>query len=104
MIIATVVFGIIVAIHGGVKQTKPAFTDKKAALSIFLGTIFGPFVGVGFSLVAVQMTSSGVASTLMALSPIIILLPAWLWQKQKITKFEIAGAITSVIGVAMFFL
>ena len=104
MVIATVVFGIIVALHGGVKQTKPAFTDKKAAISIFLGTIFGPFVGVGFSLMAVQMTNSGVASTLMALAPIIILLPAWLWQKQKITKFEIIGAITSVIGVAMFFL
>ena len=102
MVIATVVFGIIVALHGGIKQTKPAFTDKKAALSIFLGTIFGPFVGVGFSLVACSSLSTEIP--IMALSPIIILLPAWLWQKQKITKFEIAGAITSVIGVAMFFL
>ena len=43
-------------------------TDVVAALE---------FVGVGFSLMAVQYTEAGIASTLMALTPIIIILPSY---------------------------
>ena len=70
----------------------------------FKTTIFGPFVGVGFSLMAVQYTEAGIASTLMALTPIIIILPSyWLFQ-QKITWKAVVGAFISVIGVSLFFL
>jgi drug/metabolite transporter (DMT)-like permease len=67
-------------------------------------TIFGPFVGVGFSLMAVQYTSAGIASTLMALTPIIIILPSYWLFRQPITWRSVAGAVISVIGVSMFFM
>ena len=67
-------------------------------------TISGPFIGVSLSLMAVNYTEAGIASTLMALTPIIILLPAYLFFKQKITWMEIIGAFISVIGVSLFFL
>jgi len=78
--------------------------DKKAMASATGGTIFGPFLGVSFSLMAVQYTEAGIASTLMALTPIMILIPSYLIFKQKITLREIAGAIISVLGVSLFFL
>lgn len=83
---------------------RPAFKDRSAMQAIFWGTVFGPFLGVSFSLMAVQYTESGIASTLMALTPIIIILPAVVWFKQKVTLTEIVGAIVSVIGVSLFFI
>ena len=79
-------------------------TDRKGMTAAVATTIFGPFVGVGFSLMAVQYTAAGIASTLMALTPIIIILPAWWMFKQPITARSVLGAVISVIGVSLFFL
>jgi drug/metabolite transporter (DMT)-like permease len=67
-------------------------------------TIFGPFVGVGFSLMAVQYTAAVIASTLMAMTPIIIILPSYWLFHQKITWKVVLGALISVLGVSLFFL
>ena len=78
--------------------------DRKGMTAAVATTIFGPFVGVGCSLMAVQYTAAGIASTLMALTPIIIILPArWLFG-QPITLKSVMGAIISVVGVSLFFL
>ena len=53
---------------------------------------------------AVQYTAAGIASTLMALTPIMILIPSHYMFHQRITWKEIMGACISVVGVAMFFL
>jgi drug/metabolite transporter (DMT)-like permease len=104
MIVGTISFLIILLITKKLHSVKPAFHDKKIGLSVVLGTIFGPFLGVAFSLMAVQYTESGIASTIMALTPIIIILPSVVILKQKITPLEIVGAIISVAGVSLFFL
>ena len=44
------------------------------------------------------------ASTLMALTPVFILLPEALVNKKKIKPREILGVLVSIAGVAMFFL
>ena len=81
-----------------------SISDRKGITAAVATTIFGPFVGVGFSLMAVQYTAAGIASTLMALTPIIIILPAWWLFKQPITARSVLGAVISVIGVSLFFL
>lgn len=78
--------------------------DVKGMRMLLLAVLFGPFLGVGFSLMAVQYTAAGIASTLMATTPIIILLPSWYFFHQPITAKVVAGAIISVIGVSLFFL
>ena len=53
---------------------------------------------------AVQYTGAGIASTLMALTPIIILLPSrWLFH-QQLTWRAVVGAVISVLGVGLFFM
>jgi len=69
-----------------------------------LGSFFGPFLGVSFSLIAIKLTEAGIASTIMALVPVLIIPPAVLFYKQKVTAAEITGAIISVAGVAVFFM
>ena len=53
-----------------------ALKDFKSMKAITIGTIFGPFIGVTLSLFAIQRTHTGVASALMALAPIIIIVPS----------------------------
>ena len=47
---------------------------------------------------------AGIASTLMALTPVLIILPYSFIYKQKIKLQEVFGTIVTIIGVAMFFL
>lgn len=81
-----------------------ATRNKDGMLLTSLGAFFGPFLGVSFSLVAVKYTEAGIASTIMALVPVFIIVPAVLFFKQKVTLPEMLGAIVSVAGVALFFL
>lgn len=78
--------------------------DYKGMGSALGATIFGPFIGVSFSLMAVQYTEAGIAATLMALTPIFILWPSHYFFKQQITFKEIIGAVISVLGVSLFFI
>ncbi len=71
---------------------------------ITLGAFFGPFLGVSFSLLAVQHTEAGVAATLMAISPVLIIAPSVIWFGEKVNWKEILGATITVGGVALFFL
>ncbi len=103
-IVAIIGFTIIISILGRWKNVRMTFSNKPAIKRIVLGSFFGPFLGVSFSLLAIQHTDVGIASTLMALVPVLIILPSVILFKQKVTLIEIAGAVLSVIGVAMFFI
>jgi drug/metabolite transporter (DMT)-like permease len=69
-----------------------------------MGSVFGPFLGVTLSLFAIQHTSAGAASTLMALTPVLIIPPSILILKHKIRLGEFLGAVIAVAGAALFFL
>ena len=97
-------FMVLLYMRKGLKPLSEALHDRKGLTVATATTIFGPFVGVGFSLMAVQYTAAGIASTLMAMTPIIILLPShWLFG-ERITWRTVLGAVISVVGVSLFFL
>ena len=77
--------------------------DHKGMNAALWATITGPFIGVSLSLMAVQYTEAGIASTLMALTPVLIIWPAHIFFRQQVTFKEVVGAIISVIGVSLFF-
>ena len=81
-----------------------ALKNGAAMKRITLGAFFGPFLGVSFSLLAVQHTQAGIAATLMAISPVLIIPPAIMLFGEKVNWKEILGAIITVGGVALFFL
>jgi drug/metabolite transporter (DMT)-like permease len=81
-----------------------AMQNGKAMKRLLVGAFFGPFLGVSFSLLAVKYTSTGVASALMSIVPVLIIAPAVIVFKEKITAKELVGAIVTVVGVATFFL
>ena len=71
---------------------------------IALGALFGPVLGVSASLLAVQRAEIGVASTLMALPPVIVLPISYFIFKEKIGWQAIAGTLLAIVGVAVLFL
>ncbi len=78
--------------------------DRKGMTFAVCATVTGPFIGVSLSLMAVQYTEAGIASTIMALTPVLILWPAHFFFKQRVTFKEVIGACISVMGVSLFFI
>ena len=97
-------FLILMALQKKGPELKSAIHDRKGLGYVLILTLFGPVLGVSLSLMAVRYTSAGIASTLMALTPVFILLPYALIYKQRIRFREIIGVIVSMTGVALFFL
>lgn len=91
-------------IMGRWKRVFLATRDKEGMTGITIGAIFGPFVGVALSLYAVQHTETGIASALMALTPIFIIVPSAILFKEKITARQVIGAVISIAGATIFFL
>jgi drug/metabolite transporter (DMT)-like permease len=97
-------FTIWLLVRGEGSKMRTSIHNHKGMLAMLTAVISGPFVGVGFSLMAVQYTAAGIASTIMATTPILILLPSYYLFHQKITWKGFIGACISVVGVSLFFL
>jgi drug/metabolite transporter (DMT)-like permease len=97
-------FAIIILVLNKTKLIRKAIKDKEGMKATTLGSFFGPFLGVSFSLLAVKYTETGIASTIMAIVPILIIPPSIIMFKQKFNTLEIFGAIISVGGVVLMFL
>ena len=97
-------FAIIIVILGKGGLIRKAFKSRPGMIGTGIGSVFGPFLGVSFSLLAVKYAATGVASTLMAIVPILIIPPSVIFFKQKLSWLEVAGAIISVGGVTLFFI
>jgi len=87
--------------HGS--QLIAAFRDRKALRIILLGSFFGPFLGVSLSLLAIQHTSTGVASTIMALVPVLVIWPSHILFHEPIRFREVVGALIAVAGTVLLF-
>lgn len=97
-------FFLILILRKDLGKVSAALKDRKGMTFATLTTFFGPFIGVSLSLMAVQYAKAGIASTLMALTPVLIIVPYAIMKHQRISFKEILGAFVTVAGVAMFFL
>ncbi len=97
-------FAVIILIMGRFGKVWEAVKHYSAMKRIALGSVFGPFLGVSFSLLAVQHTQAGIAATIMSIVPVLIIPPAIFLFHEKVNWKEILGAVITVGGVAIFFL
>jgi drug/metabolite transporter (DMT)-like permease len=97
-------FAIIILFTKRYGRVWKALQHKSAMKRVALGSVFGPFLGVSFSLLAIQHTKAGIAATIMSIVPVLIIPPAILFFHEKVNWKEIIGAIITVGGVAIFFL
>ena len=90
--------------HDWKEKLRHAATDRKAMWCLLGATVFGPFIGVSASLLATMYTSTGIAQTLFALTPVLIIAPSAVFFHEKVTLREVLGALLSVAGVSLFFI
>ena len=105
MVTAFVVIWLITLIQRKIKHTLREVKKNPQALWTILGGAFsGPLLGVTLSLFALQHTSIGVASTLMALPPIFLLPVDAIIFKEKIGWGSVLGTMVALLGVSVLFL
>ena len=101
---ATIAVWLSALLGGRWKRDLDVFRNRKAAFTMIGGAIAGPFIGVTLSLVALANAQIGVASTLMALPPVLLLAFSYFVLKEKVTPRAVAGTALAVGGVACLFL
>jgi drug/metabolite transporter (DMT)-like permease len=88
-------------LQGRARVTIAAWKDHQALRLIFGASVVGPFLGVWFSLISIDLAPVGIASTLMALSPIFLIpLTHWIF-KERISLRAVVGTLVALVGVAM---
>lgn len=104
LLVASAAIWLWALIQGQVGPTVEGLRNKHAGWAILGGSLAGPFIGMTLSLAAVQLTHVGIASTLMSLSPVLLLpLVHWVF-KERISQRAIVGTVMAMVGVAMIFL
>ena len=104
MMTAMLILWGVAALRGRIGYTVKQWRHRRALSAIVAGTIFGPVIGVLMSLVAIQLTRVGIAATLMALTPIILIPLSYFLFKERISLRSVTGTVAAVAGVALIFL
>jgi len=105
MLAAVLFIWIWAALRGEAGSTFQELRGKPRILALLaLGAFVGPVLGVSASLLAIQYVEIGIASTLIALTPVIILPISYFGFKEKVGWQAIAGTLLAIAGVAILFL
>lgn len=104
MLTAMIIIWVISALRGQTRETLKAFKDRKAVAFSLGGAIFGPFIAVWMSLVAVAHIAAGIAATLNSTTPIWVIPAMRIIYREKITLRAVLGALVTVGGVALLIL
>ena len=72
--------------------------EKKDFFTLFMAAVFGVFINMLFFLKGLEFTSPIHASTIMTITPIVILILSALFLKERITQLKITGIVIGFIG------
>jgi drug/metabolite transporter (DMT)-like permease len=105
MLAATsVIWGVAIVLRQAGDTLRRVRSGPEVMLPLLGGALTGPYIGVWLSLIAVQRTEVGIASTLMALPPIFLLPIGRIVFKEAIGLQAVVGTLVAVGGVAMLFM
>jgi drug/metabolite transporter (DMT)-like permease len=100
---ATTLIWLLTALAGRARDLELAGAVRRAGLPILGGAFFGPFMGVWLSLVAARLTDVGVAATIMATTPVLVIPILMVSERYRPTVRALLGTAVTVAGVAVLF-
>ncbi len=101
VIVGGLAFAIVCSVLRRWASVGAALRDRAALIPCLLGGAFGPFLGVGLSLYAAQHTASGVAASLMATQPLLVIPLVAFSERERIARGAVVGAAIAVAGVVL---
>lgn len=104
LLVALVILWSLAALRRQIGHTFDKWRNRPAFKAMIAGSIVGPFLGIWFSLLAVQLAPVGIAATLMALPPVILIPLGYFLYGERVSPRGITGTIVAICGVALIFL
>jgi len=86
------------------RETATAFRDRTCLAWLLLGVAAGPVIGIWLSMIALQGAATGVASTLISLSPLFLIPMSWIAYGERPTIGRTVATIVAMGGIACMML
>jgi drug/metabolite transporter (DMT)-like permease len=103
LVAAAVIWVLAIANRQLLNHYRTVRSHPRAMMLLTGGAILGPVLGVWLSLVAVQNTNVGVASTLSSLMPIFLIPISYIAFKERVSKQAIVGTLVAFVGMVILF-
>lgn len=94
-------FALVFTAIRGWPRVGAALRQTRAMVLTGLGAVFGPFLGVSLSLLAVQHTQAGVAASIMAIYPVMLIPVVVLLGRERVGLGGVLGTVLAVLGVVV---
>jgi drug/metabolite transporter (DMT)-like permease len=101
--VATMTIWLLTALSRHVADLGVTAGFRSAGLFIAAGAFFGPFLGVTLSLIAAKLTEVGIAATIMATSPVLVIPMVMATEGYRPSSRAVLGTVVAVAGVALLF-
>ena len=101
---ACVCSGGFVLLNGQIRETADVFRNRMSLTWLLLGVVAGPVIGIWMSMVALKGVSTGVACTLISLSPLFLIPMSWFAYGERPTIGRIVATVVALGGVACMML
>ncbi len=103
--VAVICLAPLLLLTGRIKNPVRAFKQHPDAFrAVLFGSVAGPYLGITFSLIAIMHTEVGIASTIMAMVPVLLLPLERIIHHRPMTNRAILGTLWSVAGVVVLFI
>lgn len=103
-LIAAIPVLLLLVSRNGKTSRLEVFKERRLFGEAFLNTFLSIGLGVSFSMVAIANTKAAIASTLMSVSPVMVIPITVFLQHQRLDWRELAGALLSILGIAILFI
>jgi len=101
---AVVGMALFVLVRPSVWRDARRLRDRAVWRPLSVAVVIGPFIGMWVAVSALKHTEAGVAAVLMNTVPIMVLLPAWLFHRDRPSAASLLGVVVAVGGGALLFL
>lgn len=97
----TVSFALIFTAIRGWPRVGLALRQIRAMALTGLGAVFGPFLGVSLSLLAVQHTQAGIAASIMSIYPVMLIPVVVVLGRERVGLRGVLGTVLAMLGVVL---
>jgi drug/metabolite transporter (DMT)-like permease len=94
-------FAVLLAVLGWYPRVMETLREPRVMGHIALGAFLGPFLGVGLFLLSLQHIATGVAQTIVSVTPVLVIPLVMVVEKERVSLRAVAGALVAVLGVGI---